>query len=228
MRFLREDGSGTIAVELPREALEVVLLALEQVGTRLPEDPSRSLFAKGADALVQMARESLAGGQQSTSAPPAHQVVVHVDASALSGDGGESDLPLPVVKRLCCDGSVVAVVEQDGAPLNVGRKQRTVNTSIKRALLARDRRCTFPGCHHESFLEAHHVHHWADGGETSLSNLLLLCSAHHALIHEGGFTVRRRSDGSCYFARPDGRPVEPPSAEGWGEVLELRAEYRCC
>ncbi|HEX7036880.1 MAG TPA: DUF222 domain-containing protein [Pseudomonadales bacterium] len=235
IRYLREDGSGTISVELPREAMEVVMLALERVGARLPDDPSRSLFAKGADALVQMARESLAGERDRKAAVAAHQVVVHVDASALAGQGGESEMPLPVVRRLCCDGPVVPVIEQDGKPLDVGRKQRAVPTAIKRALLARDRQCTFPGCHHDRFLEAHHVHHWADGGETSLSNLVLVCSAHHALIHEGGFSVRRRRDGTCYFARPDGRPVElpsaegegevAPSAEGWGEVRELRPEY---
>jgi hypothetical protein len=66
---------------------------------------------------------------------------------------------------------------------------------------------------HQQFLGTHHDHHWADGGEARLSNLVLICSAHHALIHEGGFSVQRRADGSCYFARPDGRPVKMPSAE---------------
>lgn len=217
VRHLRADGSGTVSVELPRESLEQVLNALERIGARLPEDPTRSLFAKGADALVQMARESLAGGCASgTTTSDMHQVVVHVDASALSGQGGESDVPLPTVKRLCCDGAAVPLLERDGEALSVGRRQRTVPTPIKRALLARDRTCTFPGCHHERFLEAHHVHPWADGGETGLSNLLLICSTHHALVHEGGFSVRRRLDGSCYFARPDGRPVEAPDR---GEAL---------
>ena len=158
-------------------------------------------------------RESLAGGGETASAADEHQVVVHVDASALSGQGGESEAPLPTVRRLTCDGAVVPVVERDGEILNVGRKQRIVPTAIKRALLARDRTCTWPGCHHRRFIEAHHVHHWADGAETSLSKLILICSHHHALIHEGGFSLQRRADGSCYFAWPDGRPVEAPSAE---------------
>jgi hypothetical protein len=96
-----------------------------------------------------------------------------------------------------------------------------VPNGIKRALAARDRHCTWPGCDHGRFLEAHHVHHWADGGETSLANLTLLCSTHHTLIHEGGFSVQRRRDGTCYFARPDGRPVEAPSAEDGYEVGEI-------
>lgn len=226
IRHFRNDGSGTMTVELPRESLELVLAALERVGARLPEDSSRSLFAKAADALVQLARESLADGNGSSSSAEGHQVVVHVDAAALSGQGGESELPVPTVKRLCCDGSVVPVVEQNGKVLDVGRKQRTVPTAIKRGLLARDRTCTFPGCHHQRFLEAHHVHHWADGGETSMTNLLLVCSTHHTLIHEGGFSVKRRGDGTCYFVRPDGRPVEPSSAEDEPAVREGPAVYR--
>ncbi|MFX3657639.1 MAG: DUF222 domain-containing protein [bacterium] len=218
MRHFRDDGSASMTVELPRESLEVVLAALERVGARLPEDPSRSLFAKAADALVEMARQVLAGdngdasGATASSSAEGRQVVVHVDAAALSGAGGESDLPLPTVRRLCCDGAVVPVIEKQGRPLDVGRRQRIVPTAMKRALVARDRGCTFPGCHHQRFLEAHHVHHWADGGDTRLDNLLLLCSAHHTLIHDGGFSVLRRPDGSYCFLRPDGRPVEPPGA----------------
>jgi hypothetical protein len=239
LRHFRQDGSGVLTAELPRASLELVMAALERVAVGLPEDPTRSLFAKAADALVAMAQAVLAGdearGEGATaSSAEGHQVIVHVDAAALSGQGGESDLPLPTVQRLCCDGAVVAVVEGNGRVLDVGRKQRTVPTALKRALLARDRGCTFPGCHHQRFLEAHHVRHWADGGETSLDNLLTLCGTHHALIHEGGFSVERRADGSCYFVRPDGRPVEQEagestgssSAEGGVGVREPAAVYR--
>jgi predicted restriction endonuclease len=91
------------------------------------------------------------------------------------------------VKRLACDASLVIVTEDErGTPLNVGRKQRVVSTPLRRAVLARDRHCTFPGCHRTRFVEAHHVHHWVEGGETSVDNLLLLCSYHHRLLPEGG------------------------------------------
>lgn len=208
-RTIREDGSGTLHVELPRADLELVLNALEYVGRTLPDDPTRSLFAKGADALLQMARDALAGRTGHGAAGDNFQVIVHVDADALSGHGGESDLPLPTVKRLCCDGAVTPIVEDDtGRPLDIGRKQRLVSGALKKAVFARDRSCTFPGCHHTRYLDAHHVQHWADGGETNLENLLLLCTAHHTLVHEGGFTIRRHRDGRWYFVRPDGRPVE--------------------
>ena len=65
-----------------------------------------------------------------------------------------------------------------------------VNPSLKRALLARDQGCRFPGCTHTKWLDAHHVVHWADGGETTLENLVMLCSKHHRLLHEGGFEIK--------------------------------------
>ncbi|HEX7037579.1 MAG TPA: DUF222 domain-containing protein [Pseudomonadales bacterium] len=230
VRHLREDGSGTISVELPAAELELVLEALERVGRRLPEDRTRSLFAKAADALVQMARESLAGGASSAedagSSSECHQVMVLVEAKALSGNGGESDLPLPVVERLCCDGAIVPIVTgEEGTPLAVGRKQRGLTTAIRRALLARDRGCcTWPGCRNRAFLQAHHVHHWAHGGATDLDNLLTLCSYHHTLVHEGGFSVERHPDGSRYFVDPHGRPVERPLADA--QVEDDRPVYR--
>ena len=54
---------------------------------------------------------------------------------------------------------------EDGEPLNIGRKTRTVPTAIKRALIARDKSCAFPGCHHTRFVDAHHIEHWSAGGE---------------------------------------------------------------
>jgi hypothetical protein len=142
------------------------------------------------------------------SAADRYQVVIHVDEAALRGGAGMSDLPIETVKRLACDGSLITVVEdQNGTPLDVGRKQRTVSTPLKRALWSRDRGCSFPGCHRTRYLDAHHIHHWADGGDTSLANLTLLCSHHHRLLHEGGFRIRRDSDGVMYFQRADGRVI---------------------
>ncbi len=103
------------------------------------------------------------------------------------------------------------ILKRDDEVLNVGRKQRTVPTAIKRALAARDHACRFPGCHHTQFLDAHHIQHWCEGGETSLDNLVLLCTHHHRLLHEGGFKLRAAGH-RFYFARPDGRPVEAPSS----------------
>jgi hypothetical protein len=65
----------------------------------------------------------------------------------------------------------------------------------------------FPGCHHARFVDAHHIKHWSAGGETSLDNLMLLCSRHHQLVHEGGFRIERDYQNRWFFKRPDGRAV---------------------
>lgn len=72
---------------------------------------------------------------------------------------------------------------------------------------ARDKSCRFPGCERKRFVDAHHVVHWSAGGETCLGNLLLLCSTHHALVHEGGFTIEKDYRDHWFFRRPDGRTV---------------------
>ncbi|HZD54003.1 MAG TPA: HNH endonuclease, partial [Woeseiaceae bacterium] len=112
------------------------------------------------------------------------------------------------VRRLACDSELIVLVEDGhGEPLNVGRKTRVVPAALKRALWARDKGCRFPGCGRRRFVDAHHVRHWANGGETSLGNLLLLCNAHHSLVHEGGLTIEKDYRDRWFFRRPDGRAV---------------------
>jgi hypothetical protein len=79
--------------------------------------------------------------------------------------------------------------------MSVGRKRRTISGALKRALYKRDQACTFPGCTHQAFLEGHHIKHWADGGETSLSTTALLCRlcrARHKLHYADRLVMRRR------------------------------------
>jgi hypothetical protein len=148
------------------------------------------------------------GGDQAATSSDNYQVSVHVDCSALVNGDGRAGLPIESVKRLCCDGDAIVIVEDEaGEPLSVGRKTRTVPTAIKRALRARDKGCSFPGCNNTRFVDAHHIQHWSAGGETSLDNLMLLCSRHHRLVHEGGFCIDRDYQDRWFFKRPDGRAV---------------------
>jgi hypothetical protein len=111
---------------------------------------------------------------------------------------------------LGCGASVVAVLEdENGEPLNVGRETRTIPPAIRRALHARDRNgCRFPGCTNKHYVDGHHIQHWAKGGETRLSNLVLLCRFHHRQVHEGGVTVQILDDGTLRFTVKDGRPFD--------------------
>ena len=112
--------------------------------------------------------------------------------------------------RLACDAGVAVVkTTADGAVLDVGRRRRTVPPAILRALWVRDGCCGFPGCTSTAALEAHHVEHWARGGETRLDNLVLTCKRHHRALHEEGFAVSRADDGALAFVDPSGRAIDP-------------------
>ena len=69
-----------------------------------------------------------------------------------------------------------------------------------------------PGCSNTRFVDGHHIEHWADGGETKLDNLVLLCRRHHRFVHEYGFRIVGRG-AELRFVRPDGRVVEVAPAD---------------
>jgi hypothetical protein len=185
--------------------------------------------ASNADALVVMAESLLAAGPAPLAGGERCQVIVHVDQRALrdaSPDGRcELDdgpaLPAETARRLACDAALVTMLERDGRPLTVGRKTRTIPPALRRALHSRDGGCQFPGCAQRRFVDAHHIHHWALGGETRLANLVLLCRRHHRLLHEGGYTAHRQPGRGVIFRRPDGRPIHRAPATRRGDHREL-------
>jgi Domain of unknown function (DUF222)/HNH endonuclease len=236
MSIWRDAAAGTmrITVEVPVEEGELIAQAVDRAAEAGeaaggPEFAAAGWQAQQADAIVAVAKAYLGSGPVGASVEEGgenaaecasedacrgrasadhYQVVVHVDAAALSGGVGRSDLPIETVRRLTCDGSLVAVVDDEGgSPLRVGRKHRTVSTPLRRAIWARDRGCSFPGCERSHYVDAHHIRHWANGGDTSLENLTLLCSYHHRLLHEGCFRIGHDTDGALTFRRPDGRAI---------------------
>ena len=178
------------------------------------ETSRRESARRRADALGLMAERALAAGFGGTPesddasgsdarAPLSgtraerYQVMLHVDMDTLKEEGepGRSELEdgtrvaYETSRRITCDAALVAVSHaRDGSVLGAGRRTRTISPALRRALEARDRGCRFKGCGLR-FTDAHHVRHWADGGETSLGNLLLLCAHHHRLVHEEGWEV---------------------------------------
>src|SRR5688572_26847022 len=90
-------------------------------------------------------------------------------------------------------------------------------------LNSRDKGCRFPGCSFKRYVDGHHVKHWAEGGETKLSNLVTLCRFHHRLVHEGQVVVQTLDDGAFRFIRPDGQTFEsplPPCAD-WHDLVAM-------
>ena len=179
--------------------------------------PSRTV--RRADALAWMAERLFEPGDTPALAPDRHEIVVHVEADVLAdGRAGRCEIEhgtaiaAETARRLCCDAGIVPVVDgPNGEPLSVGRRTRSIPPAVRRALANRDRGCRFPGCPATQRLYGHHVKHWAEGGETSFDNLVLLCPTHHRLVHEGGFDVERLDDGAFRFTNPHGLAIRLPT-----------------
>ncbi len=191
---------------------------------RTPEEAvpeKQQAHARRADALAVLAERFLARmpeADESLNTADRFLITVHAPAEALPEyatidhedppqfEDGSVAAP-ETVRRLCCDASVVRILETgEGEPLDVGRKTRVIPPSMRRALKRRDSGCRFPGCTNTKFFDGHHILHWADGGETRLDNLVTVCRFHHRLIHEGGYYVVK--DGSEFrFFRAHGHEV---------------------
>ncbi len=116
------------------------------------------------------------------------------------------DLSAGTIRRLACDAELIPVVLGQGSMvLDVGRQQRLVTPAIWRALVTRDQHCRFPNCTRPPVMtHAHHITHWADGGPTNLSNMILLCGHHHRLIHAAPWTIHTTSPNTFEFHPPPG------------------------
>jgi hypothetical protein len=209
-----DDGMYVLRGRLTPEVGALLMRAIEAAADRIfhdrpeigeTEEERRRLAAqRRADALELLAARALEAGFATEDGAPVsgtraerYQVMLHVDAATLSEDGqvGRSELEdgtrvsCEASRRIACDAGRVDVVRGPGdSVLDVGRRTRTIPPALRRALEVRDRGCRFPGCGRR-FTDAHHVRHWADGGETSLGNCLLLCRHHHRLVHEGGWRI---------------------------------------
>jgi hypothetical protein len=179
-----------------------------------PAEPSTTLAQREADALVRIAERSLSG-EDSSRPGDRYQVIVHVDAEVLADPSQPGrahiengpGLSAGSLRRLTCDGNLITMLhDADGNVLNVGRKTRSIPTNIRRALQERDKGCRFPGCNCR-YVDGHHLEHWLDGGETELSNLILMCRRHHGLVHERGFRVELDGNGEAVFYKPNGEPI---------------------
>jgi hypothetical protein len=220
-----DDGSLILTCHLPAEAGAMIMKAMDVAieGVPMHEDvpagTSKEIVpfsARRADALARVAESFLAHDVLESPGTDRQQIVVHVAAETLRHraagcceiEHGPS-IAAESARRFSCDASVVTLVEdEDGEPLNVGRKSRTVSAPLRRLLTARDKGCRFPGCSNARYIDMHHIKHWANGGETRPSNLVSLCRFHHRAVHEGGFNVEVLDDGALRFVNQRGHAVD--------------------
>lgn len=244
--FPDDDGMYAVRGRLTPEVGALLMRAIEAAsdasyreedGGDRPDPKQRR-----ADAIGLLAERALAAGFAGEDEPISgsraerYQVVLHVEAATLAEDGEPAmsemedgtRVSAETARRLSCDAGLHEVHHgADGSVLHVGRKTRTIPGALRRALDARDRGCRFPGCG-SRFCDAHHIQHWADGGETSLKNTVLLCRKHHTRVHEDGWRVCSDKDGKeVVFFSPKGVPVfevaEPASARASDLFIRNRA-----
>jgi len=231
--FQDDDGMWVIHAKLPPEVgslvvktLEAVTTTLQQEKPQLEKDVPAETFSDEdlientrADALVTLAEHFLATAEKKhqfkgLKGSERCQVMLHVNINNLQHchlDDNQWISPNNA-KRLSCDASLITVLEDEqGRVLNIGRRSRTVPPSISRALQLRDKTCRFPGCCESRYVEAHHIKHWADGGETSLDNLVTLCRFHHRQLHSGIFSIsatRKHNAQQLTFFNSSGEEIE--------------------
>jgi len=235
-RFTPEQGM------LIKKVLESIVdedfMEQKDVSAETPVDELKArtepISQRRADALVRMA-EAYSSKPGTATNGDRYLVHVHTDMETLraNGTGAESEIDegrnvsAETSRRLSCDAGVVQWLEnKEGETLSVGRKTRTIPPAIRRALKRRDHGCRFPGCTCNRFVDAHHITHWADGGETKLNNLVLLCRRHHRMVHEEGFAVHSQAGGRVCFTDPQGQHL-PNAADTRfsGNVFALRTNH---
>ena len=216
-RYLRfTDGAdGTVYVKgaFDCAAGATIKTSMEPLAQPLGDDDYRSRERRSADAWVEMAAHSLDTGAvpQHASVRPHVQVTTTLETlQALVGaPAGEMALSLPIssktVQRFACDSSITRVLlGADSAVIDAGRAKRVVASGTRRVLDARDKHCRWPGCERPaSWSSAHHILHWAQGGKTDLSNMILLCQHHHWMVHEGGWRLSLAADGRVIAIPPE-------------------------
>lgn len=191
---MRRLQNGMVAGEftLPELAGETLMSAVDALMPPPAADDERTVSQRRADALEDLARSFLDGSGAPVAGGERAHLNVHADLEAIDGYPGglhETEdgrvLDLETIRQLMCDSSVSRIVfGPNSEVLDVGRKTRVIPAGLRRAVIARDRHCVAPGCTRSArWCDVHHVISWADGGETVLDNLCLLCRYHHTLVH---------------------------------------------
>jgi hypothetical protein len=208
LRFLREGASVRFDGSLPQLEAESWMALLDAhaesqrrsiIEARDPFAPTLTPEQRRADALIAMINRHEVTKQAPASGGDRPRVVVklnydqlHRDAAGAGLISDDATLSAGELRRICCEAELIpAVLGGASEILDVGRTHRLVTPAIRTAITLRDGGCIFPGCQtRPAICEAHHLQPWWDGGETSVSNLVLLCHHHHALVEPAKHATR--------------------------------------
>jgi uncharacterized protein DUF222 len=194
-QFLDRSDRPTVGGERPHLTVTVAAEMLRQPGGDVPAEGA--VVPPTAEAVSAEARVEQAVAQT-------------VPATRLCELDHAGPVSIETARRIACDASIQRVVMAGTSePLDVGRRTPVIPAAIRRAVIMRDRHCTFPNCDRPApWCDVHHIEHWADGGETSLANSTLQCRQHHGWLHPpGGFRLTMEH-GRLVFRRPDGSVLQ--------------------
>lgn len=203
-----EDGSLSGRFELGAESAAVLRPLLSSLTAPQPGD-DRTLVERQGDALAEVIRLAADSGQAPMEGGERPHIALTVSLETLRTgigkatlDDGRSLTP-EQARRWACDAEIVPIVlGTKSQPIDVGESKRLADKRLRRALAIRDRGCAVPGCGRTpNQCHAHHIHHWADGGKTTLNNMVLVCQFHHRLIHHAGWQVHM-DNGLPVFTKP--------------------------
>ena len=214
-RLSPEDGAAFVAA-LTRAKEALAPEELEDKGAPAGASRPKATNAEGFTLMVESFLASDAVAPLSR-----HErtlVMVHANADLTEGHVHDGpNLSEQTLLRIACD-APACLLRSGSERLDLGRTVRNPTRAQRRALMARDGACRFPGCVERRYVDAHHVIHWTRGGPTDLDNLVLLCWKHHHAMHEGGWSMAFES-GAVTVWRPDGtllasEALVPPQGPG--------------
>ena len=216
------DGMWHLDGVLDPESGATLAAAIRPLASPQGTDDSRTAGQRRTDALVEIARRALDSGTLPAAGGEKPHVTVEVTLDSLEGRLGMvpgelagTPIPAETARRLACDAGITRIVTgPESEPLDVGRRTRSIPAGLRRALTHRDKGCAYTGCDYPAeWTDAHHIQHWADGGPTSLDNLVLLCRRHHRAIHEGDVQVERPPPAKV--GASTAREHDPAERPGW-------------
>ncbi|MGH8964906.1 MAG: DUF222 domain-containing protein, partial [Actinomycetes bacterium] len=196
IRRHRTGPGGTLTGRYEDAAMFDAIAALvDAMSKPLTSDDTRGVERRQAEALAEVCGWVLDHGDDvpdTGGRRPQLNVLIGLEdlearARAATLDFGGTLTP-EALRMLACDAAVIPIVMNGaGQPLDVGRATRVIPDGLRRAVTARDRGCAHPGCDRPpSWCEIHHILAWENGGPTQLDNLVMLCRAHHRLMHFSG------------------------------------------
>jgi hypothetical protein len=202
--------------------------------TLVGEGPGDEWELATADALVEACRSVLENGLRSGGDKPHVNVLLHVDERVLEDPGAEGCSSIEGIgavsshtaRRLACDAGISPLIYRMDGRVEAEGKTRSIPRQMRRAVLARDEGCRWPGCTKRRFVDVHHVVFWSNGGRTTPSNLVSICRFHHRLVHEGGYRLETRDSGQVRVWRPDGTEVPAVAPRMRASGADLEEQHR--